>query len=270
MPSPTTGASSWLRLNPEKSGGWKGTAATANIDLAFVTSALKPAGEPFAADPSLGGMAPKDPLIKLKRGEGSLDFAMRYEGYDNLILALLGHYKKETLTLDVGTNTYERFYYPHSDLSTIIDPVPATTEAYRSFAGTLVVPDETQDGYDFSGLKINGCTFNFDNQGLRFLPNLVCGTLTKNGDASGTATPSFSTAPLVLGGAALNGLGGRVSIMDYADHDGFDDVGPPYDDDFTCIADGSISIDIPHKLDKECLGSFEMQEPQDSVRGRLH
>lgn len=247
MPSPTTGSSSWLQLKAEKTGYQTGP-STATIDLPFISSGLKPAGEEFASDPSLGGMAPKDPLTKLKRGEGDMEFALRYEGFDNFWLAFLGHMDEENLDTDV----VERYYYPQSDFTTWIDDADVEAEGYRSFTGLLVVPDGVSEGYDMLGMQIASLSFGISNEALRVTPTWLTQPMIKGGAVPPPA-PTFPLSPLILGGGSV---GAKVRMMDRGAHD-------PWvpGDDFACVTDGTVAIDIPHTSDRECVGSFAMKEP---------
>ena len=163
MPSPTTGASSWARHTLETTYASTPIAAAAQ-DFAFISSSLKPLGEEFPADPSLGGMADKDPLTKLKRGEGDVEIAMRYDGFDNILFSFLGQVYDES---NVETTAYERYYYPYPAFSEhAIEGVVAAGK--RSLQMDLVVPvDATDWGYRFTGAEITRINFAYnDRQGV--------------------------------------------------------------------------------------------------------
>lgn len=239
MPSPTTGASSWARHTLETTYASTPIAAAAQ-DFAFISSAMKPAGEEFPADPSLGGMAPKDPLVKLKRGEGDMEIAMRYDGFDNLLFSFFGQVYDETV---VETTANERYYYPYPSFTEHAIEGAVTADK-RSLQLDLVVPvDATDWGYKFTGAQISSMALAIQNEALQ----ATLSWLSKPPTVI-TADPTFvgfPIAPLILGGStAVVTMGDRGSAGATFNMNG-----------------GEINIEIPHSNDREFVGSFDMQEP---------
>jgi hypothetical protein len=202
---------------------------------------MKPAGEEFPADPSLGGMAPKDPLVKLKRGEGDMEIAMRYDGFDNLLFSFLGQVYDES---NIETTAYERYYYPYPSFTEYALEGAAPVAGKRSLQLDLVVPvDATDWGYAFTGAEITTMAFAIRNEALA----LTASWLSKPPTVI-TSDPTFVGFPT----AALI-LGGSTAVVTLADRGS---AGASFN-----INSGEVTIEIPHSNDREFVGSFDMQEP---------
>jgi len=240
MPRPTIGANAWAQFILEQT--YAGTAAAGGLkQVALISSGLKPMAEEFAADPSLGGMADKDPYVKLQRGAGDIPFALRYEGFDNIWHSFFGQIKDEA-----GPTNYTRFYYPYPTQNAYQKGVAAESAGYRSMRFDLVNPAAASDyGMRFLGMLVQNLKFNITNQSaICTVGFLGKAPITLSADPG---TPTFPTAALLMGGDACS-----LRVVDRTA------VGSPVTWNFQSA---DINLGIPKSEDREFVGSFAMQEP---------
>lgn len=248
MPSPTIGATSRLKAILEQT--YAGSVAAGGAqDFGFVSSGIKPAATVFPGDPSLGSMAPKLPMLKLKHGEGDSALPVRYESFTNLWHVFFGKIYDEAQI--AATTVYKRFFYPHSSFNEYVKgPTPTITPGYRSFRLDQVLPSGGSDyGYRYTGAMIQAIRFNITNESLLITPSWLLKTPAQLASDPGAAV--FSTKPMVYGGSIGAGQGLDVQIVNRGGA-----AGTAFN-----ASDAEIVVEIPHMNDREFLGDFNMQEP---------